>query len=199
MRATFFCIGRRAAAHPALVREIVRRGHTVENHSERHGNAFAVLSAPRPAAPSSPARRQASPTITGRAPRFFRAPMGLRSPLPRSRAAPARPASGELDPPRLRRGAPRPGPRAPPPHRPAGGGRHPGPARRQCRPDPRKGSPSPSPCCPISCPAWPKPACAPCRYPIPRHDRRASRSGSRRSKPSISRTCIQVSSRLSRP
>lgn len=80
MRATFFCIGRRAAAHPALVREIVRRGHTVENHSERHGNAFACY--PPRALHAELARAQASiGTITGRAPRFFRAPMGLRSPF----------------------------------------------------------------------------------------------------------------------
>jgi peptidoglycan/xylan/chitin deacetylase (PgdA/CDA1 family) len=32
-RATFFCIAERAAAQPALLREIVRRGHAVQNHS----------------------------------------------------------------------------------------------------------------------------------------------------------------------
>jgi peptidoglycan/xylan/chitin deacetylase (PgdA/CDA1 family) len=40
-RATFFCIGQRAAACPELVREIVGRGHLVENHSYRHSNLFA--------------------------------------------------------------------------------------------------------------------------------------------------------------
>src|SRR5687768_10534512 len=31
-RATFFCIAERARRHPELVREIVRRGHSVQNH-----------------------------------------------------------------------------------------------------------------------------------------------------------------------
>lgn len=35
-RATFFLIGEKAAAHPELVSEILRRGHTVGNHSHSH-------------------------------------------------------------------------------------------------------------------------------------------------------------------
>jgi peptidoglycan/xylan/chitin deacetylase (PgdA/CDA1 family) len=35
-RATFFVIGWKADAHPALIREIVRRGHEVAHHSQRH-------------------------------------------------------------------------------------------------------------------------------------------------------------------
>jgi peptidoglycan/xylan/chitin deacetylase (PgdA/CDA1 family) len=79
-RASFFCIGRRAAAHPALVREMVRRGHSVENHSDRHPNAFACL--PPTALMQEIGRAQARlADIAGVAPRFFRPPMGLRSPL----------------------------------------------------------------------------------------------------------------------
>lgn len=79
-RASFFCIGRRAAAHPALVREIVRRGHSVENHSDRHPNAFACL--PPGALAGEVERAQARlADIAGQAPRFFRPPMGLRSPF----------------------------------------------------------------------------------------------------------------------
>ena len=80
MKATFFCIGRRAVAYPALVREIVLRGHAVENHSDRHSNAFACY---LPSALHAEiARAQVSiADISGRAPRFFRAPMGLRSPF----------------------------------------------------------------------------------------------------------------------
>ena len=79
-RATFFCIGSRARAHPALCREIVRRGHAVENHSERHSHSFAFMGA-------GGFRRelqQAQDTlcgITGAAPVFFRAPAGLRNPM----------------------------------------------------------------------------------------------------------------------
>ncbi len=32
-QATFFCVGEKAAQYPDLCREIVRRGHAVENHS----------------------------------------------------------------------------------------------------------------------------------------------------------------------
>ena len=41
-RATFFVIGERAARHASLVREIVRRGHAVENHTQRHPVDFAT-------------------------------------------------------------------------------------------------------------------------------------------------------------
>ncbi|HUZ63121.1 MAG TPA: polysaccharide deacetylase family protein, partial [Acetobacteraceae bacterium] len=79
-RASFFCIGARARAHPRLVGEIIRRGHSVENHTDRHPHHFAAL-------PPGRLRREiaaAQATLAGLAgtpPHFFRAPMGLRSPL----------------------------------------------------------------------------------------------------------------------
>lgn len=79
-RASFFCIGERAAAHPDLIRETARRGHSVENHSYTHSNGFALY----PLAWLAEELRCAQDTIagiTGRAPEFFRPPMGLRSPL----------------------------------------------------------------------------------------------------------------------
>ena len=42
-RATFFCIAERAAAHPGLAREIVARGHSVQNHTARHRHDFSFL------------------------------------------------------------------------------------------------------------------------------------------------------------
>jgi peptidoglycan/xylan/chitin deacetylase (PgdA/CDA1 family) len=42
-RATFFCIGERAARYPELCREIVRRGHAVENHSQHHRHHFSLM------------------------------------------------------------------------------------------------------------------------------------------------------------
>ncbi|MFT5429592.1 MAG: peptidoglycan/xylan/chitin deacetylase (PgdA/CDA1 family) [Myxococcota bacterium] len=36
VRATFFVIGRRAHKHPDLIREIVRRGHVIGNHTYNH-------------------------------------------------------------------------------------------------------------------------------------------------------------------
>jgi peptidoglycan/xylan/chitin deacetylase (PgdA/CDA1 family) len=79
-RASFFCIGRKAADHPELVQEIVRRGHSVENHSQRHSRAFALYGPGRLRREVGDA--QAAITgLTGRAPEFFRAPAGFRSPL----------------------------------------------------------------------------------------------------------------------
>jgi peptidoglycan/xylan/chitin deacetylase (PgdA/CDA1 family) len=79
-RATFFCIGERVLQHPALVREIVRRGHAVENHSQRHLYRFALLGPAAMAAEITRAQQVISDT-TGEAARFFRAPAGLRNPF----------------------------------------------------------------------------------------------------------------------
>jgi peptidoglycan/xylan/chitin deacetylase (PgdA/CDA1 family) len=79
-KASFFCVGEKAAAYPQLAREIVRRGHSVENHSLRHSAAFALYGIFRLQRDVETAQ-QVLGGITGRAPRFFRAPAGLRSPL----------------------------------------------------------------------------------------------------------------------
>lgn len=80
MRATFFCVAKNAEAYPELVREIVRRGHHVENHSHRHSLGFALYGYGRLARDVDAA--QATLTdIAKRAPRFFRAPAGIRSPF----------------------------------------------------------------------------------------------------------------------
>ena len=79
-KASFFCVAERAAAHPELVKEILRRGHGVENHSLRHSNAFAFYGLVR-------LRRDVESAqsilggIAGKRPSFFRAPIGLRSPF----------------------------------------------------------------------------------------------------------------------
>ena len=79
-RATFFCIAARAEAHPALCREIVARGHSVENHSHRHSHTFSLLGTRAFAAEIGRAQ-DALARITGQRPRFFRAPAGLRNPF----------------------------------------------------------------------------------------------------------------------
>ncbi len=79
-RATFFCVGDRVARLPDLAAEIVRRGHTIENHSQRHTNGFAAYG-PAKLRAEILAAQQAIEAATGRAPAFFRAPMGLRSPM----------------------------------------------------------------------------------------------------------------------
>ena len=79
-KASFFCVGQKAQAHPEIVREIVRRGHSVENHSHRHSHAFAFYGIGRMRHDVESAQC-ALTAIAGRAPHFFRAPAGFRSPL----------------------------------------------------------------------------------------------------------------------
>ena len=79
-RATFFCIAEQAARHPGLVREIVRRGHSVQNHSHAHGHNFSLLG-PRGFAREIQAAQSVLAELAGEAPRFFRAPAGLRNPF----------------------------------------------------------------------------------------------------------------------
>jgi peptidoglycan-N-acetylglucosamine deacetylase len=79
-RATFFCVGERVARHPELAREIVARGHCVENHSQRHLKSFSLLG-PRALAAEVGRAQQAILAATGEVPRFFRAPAGLRNPF----------------------------------------------------------------------------------------------------------------------
>lgn len=78
--ASFFCIGTRARRHPQLLAEIVRRGHAVENHSEQHRHTFSLLG-PRALAREIGAAQATLGELTGSAPRFFRAPAGLRNPF----------------------------------------------------------------------------------------------------------------------
>lgn len=80
LKATFFLIGERAARHAALAREIVRRGHAVENHSHRHSTAFGWYG-PGRARREVEAAQGAIADATGVAPAFFRAPFGIRNPL----------------------------------------------------------------------------------------------------------------------
>jgi peptidoglycan/xylan/chitin deacetylase (PgdA/CDA1 family) len=79
-RATFFVIASAAARHPALCREIVHRGHSVQNHSDRHTHAFSLLG-PRGLAREIGAAQARIGELAGVAPRFFRAPAGLRNPF----------------------------------------------------------------------------------------------------------------------
>ena len=79
-QATFFCIGEKAARYPDLCREIVRRGHAVENHSQHHRHHFALLGRSG-FTHELQAAQDTLTTITGQRPLFFRAPAGLRNPF----------------------------------------------------------------------------------------------------------------------
>jgi peptidoglycan/xylan/chitin deacetylase (PgdA/CDA1 family) len=77
-RATFFCIAQNAQAHPQLCREIVRRGHSVQNHTHRHSHAFS-FSGPRGFAREIQQAQDTLSQVTGQRPVFFRAPAGFRN------------------------------------------------------------------------------------------------------------------------
>jgi peptidoglycan/xylan/chitin deacetylase (PgdA/CDA1 family) len=79
-KASFFCVGECAAAYPALAREIVRRGHAVENHTQRHSTHFGWYGLARFKRELGTAQATLA-DVTGVAPAFFRAPFGMRNPL----------------------------------------------------------------------------------------------------------------------
>ena len=79
-KATFFCIGERVQRYAELTREMVRRGHSVENHSQRHLNYFSLLG-PRGLVAEVERAQDTIGITTGQQPLFFRAPAGLRSPF----------------------------------------------------------------------------------------------------------------------
>ena len=80
VRATFFCIAEEASRHAEICREIARRGHCVENHSRSHSAMFAMRGLGGIRREISAAQADIA-AITGRVPRFFRPPAGLRNPL----------------------------------------------------------------------------------------------------------------------
>ncbi|MDO9006271.1 MAG: polysaccharide deacetylase family protein [Aquabacterium sp.] len=78
VKATFFCIGVRVLQHPELAREIVRRGHRIENHSHAHRHTFSVSGLKRIEQEIRRGQDAIADTV-GRVPVFFRAPAGLRN------------------------------------------------------------------------------------------------------------------------
>ncbi len=76
-RATFFLIGERAARHPALVSEILRRGHDIGHHTHTHpAVTFWCASPARLRAELD--RAAAVFAAAGVRPRWFRAPAGIK-------------------------------------------------------------------------------------------------------------------------
>lgn len=75
VRATFFVIGRKAAAHPELVRAIVAAGHAVGVHSYEHDRLFSMR---RPAYVRADLEKAVRTLegITGERPTLFRPPIG---------------------------------------------------------------------------------------------------------------------------
>ncbi len=77
---TFFCVGKTVETYSQLAREIVRRGHTIENHSYAHRHHFSLMGLKQLRNEITRAQNVIS-QVTGRSPIYFRAPAGLRSPL----------------------------------------------------------------------------------------------------------------------
>ncbi len=80
VKATFFHIGEHAMQHPELCREIIERGHAIENHSQRHKLNFSLLGSNGIMREITDGQETLS-RITGKHPKFFRAPAGLRNPF----------------------------------------------------------------------------------------------------------------------
>jgi peptidoglycan/xylan/chitin deacetylase (PgdA/CDA1 family) len=78
VRATFFCIGAKAQRYPELAREIVARGHALENHSQVHVHTFSVT-LPGALTREIDAAQRTLEALSGERPMFFRAPAGLRN------------------------------------------------------------------------------------------------------------------------
>ena len=80
-KATFFLVADRATARPELVREIVRRGHGIGNHSRSHPQAWFWALGPRRMAAEIEHTQAVLGDITGTAPRWFRAVVGMANPF----------------------------------------------------------------------------------------------------------------------
>jgi peptidoglycan/xylan/chitin deacetylase (PgdA/CDA1 family) len=79
-RATFFLIGAHASAHPHLVAEIIRRGHTIGNHTETHPLAGFWLAGPRRTAREIDRGQAALQAASGgRTSCWFRPPAGIKT------------------------------------------------------------------------------------------------------------------------
>lgn len=79
VRASFFCIGAKVRRESVLARRIVAEGHDIENHTHAHSHAFAFRG-PRGLLAEIASAQHVIADCTGRAPRFFRAPAGMRNP-----------------------------------------------------------------------------------------------------------------------
>jgi peptidoglycan/xylan/chitin deacetylase (PgdA/CDA1 family) len=78
-KATFFCIGQQAESYPDLCREIVQRGHAVENHTQHHWHYFSLLINTTQIRLEIETAQKSLAAITGIQPLFFRPTAGLRN------------------------------------------------------------------------------------------------------------------------
>lgn len=79
-KACFFLVGARAAARPQYVREILRRGHEIGNHSATHPEKWFWALPPR-AMRRQIGQAQSTLAALGASPRWFRAVVGMANPF----------------------------------------------------------------------------------------------------------------------
>lgn len=80
-KATFFLVAQRAAQRPELVREIIERGHDIGNHSDSHPQAWFWALGPRQMRREITHAQSTLTKLAGRAPRWFRAVVGMSNPF----------------------------------------------------------------------------------------------------------------------
>jgi peptidoglycan/xylan/chitin deacetylase (PgdA/CDA1 family) len=81
VRAEFFVIGKKAAAHPELCRRMRDEGHWVQNHTFSHPSASFWAAGPRRARRQIVRCSAAIREATGCEPTRFRAPVGMANPF----------------------------------------------------------------------------------------------------------------------
>jgi peptidoglycan/xylan/chitin deacetylase (PgdA/CDA1 family)/uncharacterized protein (DUF2062 family) len=79
IKATFFCVGQQAEKHPELIRRMYSEGHIIGNHSYEHSQTFFFFG-PSRTEKSIRKTGEAIYRITGSYPRFYRAPVGIKTP-----------------------------------------------------------------------------------------------------------------------
>jgi peptidoglycan/xylan/chitin deacetylase (PgdA/CDA1 family) len=80
-KACFFLVGERAEAMPELVREILRRGHQLGNHSYSHPEKWFWALPPAAMRAQIARAQQVLTDLTGTPPRWFRAVVGMANPF----------------------------------------------------------------------------------------------------------------------
>lgn len=79
VKAVFFMIGEKVRKHPDLVREVVRRGHEIGNHTMTHPQGTFWCAGPWRTRREILECQEVIREATGVTPRFFRAPVGHRN------------------------------------------------------------------------------------------------------------------------
>jgi peptidoglycan/xylan/chitin deacetylase (PgdA/CDA1 family) len=80
-KATFFFIGANAKKHPNLVRQVIKRGHEVANHTMNHPQYWYWAYGPGSAEREIDACQEVLSDIAEVKPKWFRAPAGFKNPI----------------------------------------------------------------------------------------------------------------------